>query len=204
MFRTLKRSSDRRFSIDVTDCRTSSQVPDIDSRYVFATRLARGSRGQTIPARRLPDSALAEFIEDRFTATDRDVGTALPHLLATSRGHPQRAAFLAHQVWQATGPGGTATVDMEYRLRRGHGSQPSRIRCGRERTGDRPAQTARLLAWKNPLRCRRSPAGTPKGTASKALVAPLDVASPGARTGKILNSSIRFLLHGSRDPDPRP
>jgi hypothetical protein len=36
------------------------------------------------------------------------LGDALPALLALTRGHPQRTMMLAHFLWRATPPGGTA------------------------------------------------------------------------------------------------
>ncbi|MDH3193631.1 MAG: ATP-binding protein [Acidimicrobiia bacterium] len=155
---------------------------------------------------RLPDIALAEFIEDKFAATDRNVGEALPHLLAASRGHPQRAAFLAHQVWQATGPGGTATVETWQTaysevIARSHHEFVA-VESGLE-TGQR--KTARLLAWNEPpygAAARRL--GLPKGTASKALVA-LERRSLAWRPyGEDLELVDPLLASWIRDRDPRP
>ncbi|MGH9185141.1 MAG: AAA family ATPase [Acidimicrobiales bacterium] len=56
----------------------------------------------------LPDEALAEFIVAKFAETGRDAGEALGLLLRAAEGHPQRAVFLAHHLWQATGPKGRA------------------------------------------------------------------------------------------------
>ena len=155
---------------------------------------------------RLPDIALAEFIEDKFTTTDRDVGMALPHLLAASRGHPQRAAFLAHEVWQATGPGGTATVETwktayaEVMARSHH--EFVAVESGLE-TGQR--KTARLLAWRNhPTVPPLAGWDSLRGPRRRRWLHLSDAASPGVRTGKILNWSIRSLPPGSRDRDPRP
>ena len=56
----------------------------------------------------LDDGSLAAYIGSRFEDTERDPGRALDPLLATARGHPQRAMLLAHHLWEATEPGGTA------------------------------------------------------------------------------------------------
>lgn len=62
----------------------------------------------------LPAADTASFLGDRFAATGRDVGGALDALLDATAGHPQRTMLLAHAVWEATPPSGTAdgaTVD---------------------------------------------------------------------------------------------
>lgn len=48
----------------------------------------------------LPEDALAEYIGGRFRRTGRNVGEMLDPLLATARGHPQRAMLLAHFLWE--------------------------------------------------------------------------------------------------------
>lgn len=59
----------------------------------------------------LPVDPLADYIEQRFTASSKDPGEALAELLGLCRGHPQRAMLLAHHVWRLTPPGGAATLD---------------------------------------------------------------------------------------------
>lgn len=122
---------------------------------------------------RLPDEALADFIEEKFEATNRDIGTALPHLLTAALGHPQRAAFLAHQVWQETGAGGIANEDTWSRAFREVMARSQHefvaVESGLE-TGQR--KTARLLAWHEPpYGASAKRLGLPKGTATKALAA---------------------------------
>jgi uncharacterized protein len=56
----------------------------------------------------LPDGPLGDHIAARFEASGRDPGEALGVLLDLVRGHPQRAMMLAHHLWEATGPRGTA------------------------------------------------------------------------------------------------
>ena len=56
----------------------------------------------------LDDGSLAAYIGSRVDDTERDPGRALDPLLATARGHPQRAMLLAHHLWEATEPGGIA------------------------------------------------------------------------------------------------
>lgn len=53
----------------------------------------------------LPGDALGEYIGDRFARSGRDVGEILDPLLATVRGHPQRAMLLAHFLWESTPAG---------------------------------------------------------------------------------------------------
>jgi hypothetical protein len=50
----------------------------------------------------LPDDALGEYVGERFSRSGRDVGDILDPLLATVRGHPQRAMLLAHFLWEGT------------------------------------------------------------------------------------------------------
>lgn len=54
----------------------------------------------------LPEDALAGYLADRFSKTGREIADMLDLLLATARGHPQRAMLLAHFLWERT-PRGT-------------------------------------------------------------------------------------------------
>jgi hypothetical protein len=73
--------------------------------------------GSAVPLRldRLRDEDIAEYVSDRFRGTGREAGEALGPLLATAKGHPQRAIHLAHRLWEAVPEGGTATLD-EWRV----------------------------------------------------------------------------------------
>jgi hypothetical protein len=68
--------------------------------------------GQAVPMRlgRLADSDIAEYIIRRFRGTKRSVGDASNPLLASAKGHPQRAMLLAHRLWAVVPAGGTATL----------------------------------------------------------------------------------------------
>jgi hypothetical protein len=69
-----------------------------------------------VPLGRLADSELAEGLTDRFEATDRDPGPALPALLRLAGGHPQRAMFLAHLLWEQVAAGQRADEDAADRV----------------------------------------------------------------------------------------
>lgn len=56
----------------------------------------------------LPPTETAAYLEDRFAATGKDVGSALGPLLDATAGHPQRTMLLAHAVWDATPDRATA------------------------------------------------------------------------------------------------
>ena len=58
----------------------------------------------------LSDADLGEYIAAKFEATGRDAGDALEPLLDIVRGHPQRAMFLAHHLWEQTPRGGVAEI----------------------------------------------------------------------------------------------
>jgi uncharacterized protein len=60
----------------------------------------------------LPPDEVAEYLDLRFRETNRSVGATLDPLLGVARGHPQRTMMLAHGVWNATGPGQTATEEV--------------------------------------------------------------------------------------------
>lgn len=62
-----------------------------------------------VPLGRLPDDVLSEGISTRFTRTTREVGPVLGQLLLLAAGHPQRAMFLAHLLWERTPREGTAS-----------------------------------------------------------------------------------------------
>ena len=54
----------------------------------------------------LPEDALAVYIGNHFTKTQREVGEVLRELLLdTARGHPQRAMLLAHFLWEEAAEG---------------------------------------------------------------------------------------------------
>jgi hypothetical protein len=56
----------------------------------------------------LPPDEVAHYVEARFAATGRAVGSALQPMLEFTRGHPQRSMMLAHYLWQRTPRGGSA------------------------------------------------------------------------------------------------
>ena len=60
---------------------------------------------------RLRDEDIAAYVADRFRQSKRNVGEALNPLLASAKGHPQRAMLLAHRLWEEVERGGTATLD---------------------------------------------------------------------------------------------
>ena len=82
-------------------------------RRLFADR-RRALYGQAAPTELPPlDAAdVAEYLDDRFRRTNRAIGAALDPVLDVARGHPQRTMQLAHHLWNATEPGGTATEEM--------------------------------------------------------------------------------------------
>jgi uncharacterized protein len=61
-----------------------------------------------VPLGRLTDAELAAGLGERFAATGRDVGPVLTPLVQLAAGHPQRAMFLAHLVWEELSPGDRA------------------------------------------------------------------------------------------------
>src|SRR6187549_2065345 len=69
--------------------------------------------GSAVPVRlgRLRDEDLAEYVADRFRESKRAVGEALNPLLASAKGHPQRAMLLAHRLWEEVEPEGSATLE---------------------------------------------------------------------------------------------
>jgi hypothetical protein len=56
----------------------------------------------------LPLDDVGDYVAQRFQATGRDVGPALPPLLEFTRGHPQRSMMLAHYLWERTPSDGIA------------------------------------------------------------------------------------------------
>jgi uncharacterized protein len=68
--------------------------------------------GSAVPMRleRLRDEDIAAFVIDRFQGTNRSTGDTVNPLLATAKGHPQRAILLAHRLWETVDEGGTATL----------------------------------------------------------------------------------------------
>jgi hypothetical protein len=69
--------------------------------------------GSAVPVRlgRLADDDIAGYVVQRFRQTKRDIGEALNPLLATAKGHPQRAMLLAHRLWEEVRKGKSATLD---------------------------------------------------------------------------------------------
>jgi hypothetical protein len=69
--------------------------------------------GSAVPVRlgRLRDEDLAAYVADRFRDSGRNVGEALNPLLASAKGHPQRAMLLAHRLWEEVEQGGSAELE---------------------------------------------------------------------------------------------
>ncbi|HUH22190.1 MAG TPA: hypothetical protein VLZ09_09985, partial [Gaiellaceae bacterium] len=69
--------------------------------------------GSAVPLRlgRLRDDDLAAYVAERFRESKRSVGEALNPLLASAKGHPQRAMLLAHRLWEEVEPKGAATLE---------------------------------------------------------------------------------------------
>lgn len=69
--------------------------------------------GQAEPLRlgRLPAAEVAAYVEERFARTKRSAEPVLDALLATARGHPQRAMLLAHRLWDELARRQTANED---------------------------------------------------------------------------------------------
>jgi len=57
-----------------------------------------------------PDD-VADYLSLRFEATGRQIGSALPPLLETANGHPQRTMLLAYVLWELTGEREEATEE---------------------------------------------------------------------------------------------
>lgn len=142
---------------------------------IFADRRrAFYAQAERIPLGPLPDTALGDFIDERFTATGRRVDPgALAEFLAFVEGHPQRAMFLAHHWWSSTAEGDVAdrerlalAVDGALVTFTDEGAQA----LGRLSAGQ--AKVARLVAHELPLHGVAARAlGLAKSTASQALVA---------------------------------
>ncbi len=81
-------------------------------RELFDTK-GRPLYGQAQPLRlgRLADADVALYIGERFARTKRSADRVLDALLATARGHPQRAMLLAHRLWDEVAPGASADED---------------------------------------------------------------------------------------------
>jgi uncharacterized protein len=58
-----------------------------------------------------PDD-VADYLSLRFEATGRAIGSALPPLLETADGHPQRTMLLAYVLWELTEDGEEATEEI--------------------------------------------------------------------------------------------
>jgi len=76
--------------------------------------------GSAVPLRlgRLRDDDLAGYVAERFRESKRSVGEALNPLLASAKGHPQRAMLLAHRLWEEVDRGATATLEEWERAHR--------------------------------------------------------------------------------------
>ena len=59
----------------------------------------------------LRDEDIAAYVVERFKGTNRDAGEALNPLLQTAKGHPQRAIYLAHRLWEEVPEGDTASFE---------------------------------------------------------------------------------------------
>jgi hypothetical protein len=81
-------------------------------RQLFETK-ERPLYGSAVPLRlaRLANDQIAAYVVERFRHSGRAVGDALQPLLASAKGHPQRAMLLAHRLWEQVTPAQTATLE---------------------------------------------------------------------------------------------
>ena len=65
-------------------------------------RQERPLYGQAVPMRleRLADADIAAYVGARFRESGRSAGEAVNPLLASAKGHPQRAMLLAYRLWE--------------------------------------------------------------------------------------------------------
>ena len=79
-------------------------------RRLFADK-RRAMYGQARPVDLppLPPDAVAEYLDERFRATGKELGSTLEPLLDLSAGHPQRTMLLANLLWELTPAGERAT-----------------------------------------------------------------------------------------------
>jgi uncharacterized protein len=133
----LEESGGYRAFIALDEFQDVDKVPDLDglirshiqfqgevASYVFAgsepglmkqlfEHKERPLYGSAVPMRlqRLANEDIAAYVVERFKESGRGVGEALNPLLASAKGHPQRAMLLAHRLWATVGKGETATLD---------------------------------------------------------------------------------------------
>ena len=69
--------------------------------------------GSAVPMRlhTLRDEDIADHVVARFRGTDRRAGEGLNPLLRAAKGHPQRAIYLAHRLWEEVPAGEEATFE---------------------------------------------------------------------------------------------
>ncbi|MGZ4411893.1 MAG: hypothetical protein ACXVY8_07120, partial [Gaiellaceae bacterium] len=74
---------------------------------------ARPLYGSAAPMRlhSLRDEDIAGYVSERFQGSNRAAGEGLNPLLRTAKGHPQRAIYLAHRLWEEVPEGETATFE---------------------------------------------------------------------------------------------
>jgi len=78
-------------------------------RSLFADkRRALYGQARALDLSPLDPGDVAEHLDARFRATNREIGDALDPLLDLTRGHPQRTMLLAHLLWERTPPAGRA------------------------------------------------------------------------------------------------
>ena len=78
-------------------------------RSLFADkRRALYGQARALDLSPLDPGDVAEYLDGRFRATNREIGDALDPLLALAHGHPQRTMLLAHLLWERTPAGARA------------------------------------------------------------------------------------------------
>ena len=78
-------------------------------RSLFADkRRALYGQARALDLSPLDPGDVAEYLDGRFRATNREIGDALDPLLALAHGHPQRTMLLAHLLWERTPAGSRA------------------------------------------------------------------------------------------------
>ncbi len=78
-------------------------------RSLFADkRRALYGQARALDLSPLDPEDVAEYLDRRFRATNREIGDALDPLLGLAQGHPQRTMLLAHLLWERTPAGSRA------------------------------------------------------------------------------------------------
>jgi hypothetical protein len=188
-----------------------SHVGMMSQLFASKRRAFYGQAGPVDLGPQRPDD-VSTYLEARFRATGREIGTALGPLLDVTRGHPQRTMLLSHYVWERVEPRGVgdeqdffAALDhvLEVEIRDELRAIWNGLAVGQRRVLVAIAENAApLYSAANQRQFGGSRGGSLKSAVTRLIDAGEVVEDPTSRSGYVLvDPLLAYWVRAGRTPD---